>query len=88
MSLAEGHVLGLLHDISVNDQYVGELCGEAQLDLSVAVKVEAHALRKFWNIRKNKFDRHKQIKMKPIAQTVESILKKIEEKHCLRLFPV
>lgn len=47
VSLAEGHVLGLLHDVSVDDQHVGELSGEAQLDLSAAVEVEAHALWKF-----------------------------------------
>lgn len=60
VSLAEGHVLGLLHDVSVNDQHVGELGGEAQLDLSAAVKVEAHALWKFCNIKKkNTLDWHK-----------------------------
>lgn len=47
VSLAEGHVLWLLHNVSVNDKHVGKLGGEAQLDLSAAVKVEAHALWKF-----------------------------------------
>lgn len=48
MSLAEGHVLRFLNDVSVNDEHVGELCSEAQFDLSPAVKVETHALRKLW----------------------------------------
>lgn len=52
MSLTEGHVFRLLHDVSVNDEHVGELGGEAQLDLSAAVKFEAHALRKFWDTKK------------------------------------
>lgn len=53
VSLAEGHVVGLLHDVGVNDQHVGELRGEAQLDLSAAVEVETHALGEFWNEEKN-----------------------------------
>lgn len=53
MSLTEGHVFRLLHDVSVNDEHVGELGSEAQLDLSAAVKFKAHALRKFWDAKKN-----------------------------------
>lgn len=58
MSLTEGHVFRLLHDVSVNDQHVGELGSEAQLDLSAAVKFEAHALGKFWDARKIQVKQH------------------------------
>lgn len=49
MRLAEGHVLRLLDDVCVDDEHVGELSGEAQLDLSPAIKVQAHGLWKLWN---------------------------------------
>lgn len=52
MSLTEGHIFRLLHDVSVNDEHVGELGSKAQLDLSATVKFEAHALRKFWDAKK------------------------------------
>lgn len=52
VSLAEGHVFGLPHDVSVNNEHVGELGSEAQLDLSTAVKVKTHTLGKFWNTKK------------------------------------
>lgn len=48
MSLAEGQVVGLLCDVRVNDENIGELCGKAQLDLRATLKVQAHALRKLW----------------------------------------
>lgn len=52
VSLAEWHFLWFLDDVSVNDEYVGELGSETQLDLSTAVEVETHCLRKLWNNKK------------------------------------
>lgn len=60
VSLAEGHVFGLLHDVSVNDKNVGELRGEAQLDPSAAVEVQAHALGKLWESFRKKQQQKKQ----------------------------
>lgn len=54
VSLAEGHVFRLLYDVSVNDKNIGELCSEAQLDLSTTVKVQTHALWKLWKDSKTR----------------------------------